>query len=199
MQGDVMSLIGQKAPAFKADALVGNEFKNLSLEDYRGKWTILFFYPLNFTFVCPTEITGFQDRLSEFRELGAEVIAVSVDSKFSHLAWNSTPRTKGGLGGIQYPLVADLNKEISRSYDVLLPSGVALRGLFLIDPDGTIQHSTINNLSVGRNVDETLRVLRAFQTAQKTGDVCPMNWTPGKDTMTPNPKGAQAWFERHGK
>ncbi|MBI3273134.1 MAG: peroxiredoxin [Planctomycetes bacterium] len=192
-----MPLVGQKAPAFKADAVVGTEFKSIQLEDYRGKWVVLFFYPLDFTFVCPTELTAFQDRLTEFRELGAEVVAVSVDSKFSHLAWNNTPRGKGGLGGVQYPILSDLSKEIARSYDVLLAAGYALRGLFLIDPEGMVQHATLNAPNVGRNVEETLRVLRASQTALKTGEVCPVNWAPGKETI--NPKSAGAWFEKHAR
>ena len=194
-----MSLVGQKAPTFKADALVGNDFKSISLEDHKGKWVVLFFYPLNFTFVCPTEITAFQDKLGQFKEAGAEVIAVSVDSKYSHLAWNNTARNRGGLGGVQFPLVSDLSKEVCKAYDVLLPSGIALRALFLIDPQGTIQHTTVNFLSVGRSVDETLRVLRAFQTVEKTGEVCPANWTPGKPTMPQNPSGAAIFFEKHAK
>ncbi len=192
-----MPLIGQKAPDFKADAVVGTEFRQVHLEDYRGKWVVLYFYPLDFTFVCPTEITSFSDRLKDFKEIGTEVIAVSIDSKFSHLAWNNMARNKGGLGGVQYPLVSDLQKTIARDYDVLLPTGFALRGLFVIDAEGVVQHATVNNTSVGRNIDEVLRTVKAFQTAAKTGEVCPMNWTPGKETI--NPKAAQAWFEKHGR
>ena len=194
------NLVGQKAPEFKLDAVVNGEFKPVSLADYKGKWVVLFFYPLDFTFVCPTEITAFSDRVEEFKKLGAEVLGVSVDSKFTHLAWINTPRAKGGLGPLGYPLLADLNKEVSRAYNVLLePPGIALRGLFLIDPDGAVQQQTVNNLPVGRSVDETLRLLQAFQQTKKSGEVCPANWAPGKDTMKPDPKGSLKYFEAHAK
>ena len=157
-------LVGNKAPAFKADAVIGNEFKTITLDDYKGKWKVLFFYPLDFTFVCPTEITAFSDSIGKFKELNTQVIGVSVDSKFSHLAWTQTPRNKGGLGTIEYPLVADLTKKIATDYGVLLEDGgVALRGLFIIDPDNMVQQATINNLGVGRNIDEVLRLVEAFQ------------------------------------
>jgi peroxiredoxin (alkyl hydroperoxide reductase subunit C) len=193
----MVNLVGQKAPEFKLDAVVNGEFRTVSLADYRGKWVVLFFYPLDFTFVCPTEIVAFSDRVEEFRKLGAEVLAASVDSKYTHLAWINTPREKGGLGPMKIALLADLNKETARAYNVLMePPGVALRGLFIIDAEGVVQHQTVNNLGVGRNVDEVLRLVQAFQFVQKSGEVCPINWTPGKATMKPDPKGSQEYFKK---
>ncbi len=188
--------VGQLAPDFTATAVIDQEFKEISLSEYRGKYVVLYFYPLDFTFVCPTEITAFSDRYNEFSSKNTEVIGVSVDSQFSHLAWIQTPRNQGGIGDINYPLVADIKKEISAGYNVLDPSeGIALRGLFIIDPSGVIMHSTINNLPVGRNVDETLRVLQAFQYVQANPDeVCPANWTPGEKTMKPDPVGSKEYF-----
>ncbi|MFM7235676.1 MAG: peroxiredoxin, partial [Cyanobium sp.] len=152
-------LVGLPAPDFTATAVVDQEFKEITLSHYRGKYVVLFFYPLDFTFVCPTEITAFSDRHGDFSSRNTEVIGVSVDSQFSHLAWVQTDRKAGGLGDIAYPLVADLKKEIARAYGVLdEDAGIALMGLFIIDPEGVIMHSTINNLPVGRSVDETLRV-----------------------------------------
>lgn len=147
---------------------------------------ILFFYPLDFTFVCPTEITAFSDRQKEFAELNTEILGVSVDSQFSHLAWIQTDRREGGVGDLAYPLVSDLKREISTAYGVLSPDGVALRGLFLIDPEGVVQHATVNNLAFGRNMDEALRVLQALQYVQQNPDeVCPAGWKPGEKTMKP--------------
>ena len=188
--------VGQKAPDFTATAVVDQEFKEISLSQYKGKYVVLFFYPLDFTFVCPTEITAFSDRYSDFSSKNTEVLGVSVDSQFSHLSWIQTARNQGGLGDINYPLVSDLKKEIATAYNVLDDAeGVALRGLFIIDPDGVIMHSTINNLPVGRNVDETLRVLQAFQYVQANPDeVCPANWTPGEKTMKPDPEGSKEYF-----
>lgn len=188
--------VGQSAPDFTATAVVDQEFKTIKLSDYRGQYVVLFFYPLDFTFVCPTEITAFSDRYDEFTSLNAEVLGVSVDSEFSHLAWIQTERKAGGLGDLAYPLVSDIKKEISTAYNVLEPeAGVALRGLFLIDKDGTIQHATINNLSFGRSVDETLRVLQAVQHVQSHPDeVCPAGWTPGDKTMTPDPIKSKEFF-----
>ena len=145
---------------------------------------------------CPTEIIAFSERHSEFAALKAQVIGVSVDSHFTHLAWINTPRTAGGLGGINYPLVADLDKSISRDYGVLLDAGISLRGLFLIDPSGTIRQSTINDLPVGRNVDEVLRLIKAFQFTDKHGEVCPANWQEGSDSMKPDPEGSKEYFEK---
>jgi peroxiredoxin (alkyl hydroperoxide reductase subunit C) len=187
--------VASKAPEFAGDAVIGTEMKPIKLSDYKGKWVVLFFYPLDFTFVCPTEIVAFNDRLDEFKKLGVEVIGASVDSKFSHLAWNQTPRDKGGLGGIKYPLLADITKNISRDYGVLLEGGgVALRGLFLIDPEGNLQYQTVNNLSVGRSVDETLRIIKAFQYTQKHGEVCPADWNEGKSAMKANQEGVSKYL-----
>jgi peroxiredoxin 2/4 len=175
--------VGSPAPKFSLDALHEGQFKRISLEDYKGKWLVVFFYPLDFTFVCPTEILAFSDRIGEFHRLGAEVLGASVDSKYTHLAWTEKPRGQGGIEGLQYPLLADLNKQMAADYGVLTEAGVALRGLFLIDPEGVIQHTTINNLGVGRSVDETLRVLQAFQYVKKHGEVCPAGWKPGEKAM----------------
>jgi peroxiredoxin (alkyl hydroperoxide reductase subunit C) len=189
-------LVGLPAPDFTATAVVDQEFKTVSLADYRGKYVVLFFYPLDFTFVCPTEITAFSDRYADFSSRNTEVLGVSVDSQFSHLAWVQTDRKNGGLGDISYPLVADLKKEISRDYNVLdEEAGIALRGLFIIGPDGVIRHSTINFLPVGRSVDETLRVLQAFQYVDSHPDeVCPANWQPGEKTMNPDPVKSKDFF-----
>jgi len=187
--------VQQPAPNFKGHAVVNGQFKEIQLSDYKGKYLVLFFYPLDFTFVCPTEIIAFSDRAEEFRQLGCEVVAVSVDSHFCHLAWVNTPRKAGGLGNMQIPLLADLSKQISRDYGVLLEdAGIALRGLFIIDPNGTVRQITVNDLPVGRSVDETLRLLKAFQYTDKHGEVCPANWQPDKPTI--NPKNAKDYFEK---
>ncbi|MEC7641535.1 MAG: peroxiredoxin, partial [Nitrospinota bacterium] len=149
-------------------------------------------------FVCPTEIVGFSDQIEEFKKRNVEVIGVSIDSQFSHLAWRNTDRKKGGLGNITYPLVADLDKSISREYDVLLGAGIALRGLFLIDKEGVVQHQIINNLPLGRSIDEALRMVDALQYFENNGEVCPANWKPGADGMKPDPKGSQNYFKKHG-
>ena len=185
------------APDFAATALVGEEFKNIKLSDYKGKYVLLYFYPLDFTFVCPTEIIAFDEKLAEFKKRNTEVLGVSVDSQFSHLAWNKLERTKGGLGGVRYPLIADLNKNIARSYGVLLEdAGIALRGLFIIDKEGIIRHLLVNDLPLGRSVDEAIRVLDALQFVEKHGEVCPANWQPGEATMKPDPKGYQDYFQK---
>jgi peroxiredoxin 2/4 len=188
--------VGQTAPDFTATAVFDQEFKTIKLSDYRGKYVILFFYPLDFTFVCPTEITAFSDRFDEFSKIGTEVLGVSVDSEFSHLAWIQSDRKSGGVGDLTYPLVSDIKKEISAAYNVLDPeAGVALRGLFIIDKDGVIQHATINNLSFGRSVDETLRTLQAIQHVQSHPDeVCPAGWQPGDQTMVPDPVKSKVFF-----
>lgn len=191
-----MPQVTSKAPDFKAQAVVNGQFKEVSLRDYEGKWKVLFFYPLDFTFVCPTEIIAFSERHSEFEALKTQVLGISVDSHFTHLAWINTSRKEGGLGGINYPLVADLDKSISRDYGVLLDAGISLRGLFLIDPSGTIRQSTINDLPVGRNVDEVLRLIKAFQFTDEHGEVCPANWQEGSDSMVPDPEGSKAYFEK---
>ncbi len=188
--------VGQVAPDFTATAVVDQEFKTIKLSDYRGKYVVLFFYPLDFTFVCPTEITAFSDEYSSFEDIKAEVLGVSIDSEFSHLAWIQTDRKLGGVGDLNYPLVSDIKKEISAAYNVLDPEvGVALRGLFIIDQEGIVQHTTINNLSFGRSVDETLRVLQAVQHVQSHPDeVCPAGWQPGDATMNPDPIKSREFF-----
>ena len=188
--------VGQPAPNFTTTAVVDQEFKTIKLSDYLGKYVVMFFYPLDFTFVCPTEVTAFSDRYDEFSRLDAAVLGVSVDSEFSHLAWIQTDRKSGGVGDLNYPLVSDLKKEISAAYNVLEPeAGIALRGLFIIDREGIIQHMTVNNLAFGRNVDETLRTLQAIQYVQNNpGEVCPVDWTPGAKTMKPDPVGSKEYF-----
>ncbi len=174
--------IGGPAPDFNMPSTknMENLDKNVSLADYRGKWLVLFFYPLDFTFVCPTEIIAFSDAADRFRAAGAEILGVSTDSKFSHRAWIKTPRDKNGLGELNFPLASDLTKDVSRKYGVLAEDkGIALRGLYIIDPKGVLQYQVIHNLDVGRSVDETLRVLQAFQ----TGSLCPANWKPGQPTL----------------
>lgn len=192
----IKPLVQHNAPDFKGVAVVNKEFKEISLKDYKGKWLCLFFYPLDFTFVCPTEIIAFSDRIDDFKKLGCEVVGASIDSQFSHLAWINTARNQGGLGDLKYPLLADINKEASRAYQVLTDGGVALRGLFLINPNGKIAYQVVHDLGVGRSVDETLRVLEAFQYVEKHGEVCPANWKKGSDTMKPDPKGSQDYFKK---
>ena len=189
------TLVQRPAPDFKAEALLGEEFKPVSLNDYRGKWVCLFFYPLDFTFVCPTEITAFNDAQKTFKDANCEILGCSVDSKFSHLAWAKTPRKEGGIGKLTIPLIADIKKEIGRSYGVLLDSGITLRGLFLINPKGVIQYQVVHDLGIGRNVEEVIRVLKALQEVEKTGEVCPANWTPGKKTMKPDPVKSKDYFQ----
>lgn len=190
-----MSLVQKPAPEFKADAVVGKVFKSVSLGDYKGKWLVLFFYPLDFTFVCPTEITAFSDRVEDFKKVGAEIVGCSIDSKFTHLAWINTPRKEGGLGDIKYPLMADVTKQIAKDYGVLIEgAGIALRGLFLINPEGKVAYQVVHDLGVGRSVDETLRVIKAFQQVAKTGEVCPANWNEGKKTMKPDPAKSKEYF-----
>jgi peroxiredoxin 1 len=189
------AFIGKPAPEFTTDAVVDGDFKTVSLADYRGKYVILFFYPLDFTFVCPTEIIAFSDRIQEFKNLDVVVLAASTDSKFSHLAWINQPRKHGGLGEMNIPVLADTNHKISREYGVLKEDeGIAYRGLFIIDPNGILRQITINDLPVGRSVDETLRLVQAFQFVDKHGEVCPAGWTPGKDTIKPDPKKSQEFF-----
>ena len=174
--------VGQKAPDFVMPTTRNMDSLDhvAKLADYKGKWLVLFFYPLDFTFVCPTEIRGFNSRLADFKEAGAEILGVSVDSVYSHRAWIRTPQAEGGLGGLEYPLASDLTKEVARQYGVLVEEeGIALRGLFIIDPDGILRYSVVSDLNVGRSVDETLRVLQALQ----TGGLCPIDWHPGERTL----------------
>ena len=189
--------VQKEAPDFTATAVVNEEFKEIKLSSYRGKYVVLFVYPLDFTFVCPTEIVAFSDRIKDFHDRGAEVLGVSIDSQFSHLAWIQTPRATGGLGGLTYPLVADLTKKISSDYGVLLDGGIALRGTFIIDQKGIVRAATIHDLPLGRSIDEALRVLDALQHFEKHGEVCPADWKPGKDAL--NPKKANEYFEKANK
>jgi len=169
-------LVGQMAPSFKAQAYVNGEIKEVSLSDYKGKWVVLFFYPLDFTFVCPTEILEFNQKVDEFKKQNAQLIGASIDSVYSHKAWCE----QGGLGKLNFPLVSDLTKKISQDYGILLEDkGISLRGTFIIDPEGKVRAAVVHDLQVGRNVDETLRVLNAFQ----TGELCPVNWNPGQKTL----------------
>jgi len=195
-----MIQIGQKAPDFKAAAVMEDgSFKDISLSDYKGKYVVLFFYPLDFTFVCPTEIVAFSDTAGEFQKRGVQVLGASIDSKFSHLAWRKTPKKEGGLGDIKYPLLADVTKEISRKYNVLLEdAGIALRGLFLIDKEGTLRHMVVNDLPLGRSVEEALRMIDALQYFEKNGEVCPANWKPGSDTIKPDVEKSKQYFSKHG-
>ncbi len=190
-------LVGKNAPDFKADAVVGGDFKTVSLSDYKGKNVLLFFYPLDFTFVCPTEMHAFQEKLEQFKKLNTEVIGVSVDSKFSHLAWLNTKKDEGGIEGVKYPIVSDINKTIARDYDVLIPGdGIALRGAFLIDKAGKVRHQTVNDLPLGRNIDEFLRLVEALQFHEENGDVCPANWKKGEKSMKANTAGLKAYFKK---
>lgn len=188
------TLVQQDAPDFKTTALAGKLFKEIQLSDYKGKWLVLFFYPLDFTFVCPTEITAFSDRIDDFKKIECEVLGCSIDSQFTHLAWVNTPRKEGGLGDIEYPLLADVTKKIAEDYGVLTAGGIALRGLFLINPEGKVAYNVTHDLGVGRSVDEVLRVLKAFQQLAKTGEVCPANWSEGKKTMKPDPVKSKEYF-----
>jgi len=188
-------LVTQPAPDFKANAVMPDgTFKEVKLSDYQGKYVVLFFYPLDFTFVCPTEIIAFSDKAAEFEKLGVQVLGVSVDSHYTHLAWRNLPRTEGGLGQIDYPLIADLNKEISKAYDVLLAGGIALRGLFLIDKSGVVRHQVVNDLPLGRSVDEALRMVQALRFVEEHGEVCPANWHQGSRTIKPTVKESKAFF-----
>lgn len=176
-------LTGKTAPNFKATTVFGSEFKEVNLSDYRGKYVLLFFYPLDFTFVCPTELHAFQGKLNEFKERNVEVLGCSIDSQFSHLAWLQTPKGKGGIEGIQYGLVSDIGGRIARDYDVMSDEGVAYRGLFLIDKEGVVRHQIVNDLPLGRNVDEAVRMVDALQHIEKHGEVCPANWNKGDDAI----------------
>lgn len=194
------TLVTKEAPNFKADAVLpDNSFGTVELASYRGKYVYLLFYPLDFTFVCPSEILAFNKKLDEFKSRNCEVIAVSVDSKFTHLAWKNTPVDNGGIGNVQYPMVADLNKEITRSYGIEHPASVALRGLFLIDPKGIVRHCVINDLPLGRSVDEALRMLDALQFTDTHGEVCPANWKQGDEAMKPTAEGVAAYLAKHSK
>ena len=192
------ALVAKPAPNFTAQAVMPDgSFKEIKLSDYKGKYVILFFYPLDFTFVCPTEIIAFSNSMDEFKKRNTEVLGVSIDSHFSHLAWRNTDRKNGGLGDIAYPLVADVNKKITYDYGVMHEAGIAFRGLFLIDKEGVVQHQLINNLPLGRNIDEALRMVDALQFHENNGEVCPANWKNGEDGMKPDPSGSKTYFDKH--
>ena len=189
-------LVQKPAPEFTAQAVMPNgSFQQVSLSDYRGKYVVLFFYPLDFTFVCPTEIIAFSDAASLFAERGVQLLSCSIDSQFTHLAWRQVPRKQGGLGEIEFPMVADLDKKIASDYGVLLPEGVALRGRFLIDKDGVGRHQVVNDLPLGRSVDEALRMVDALQFFEQNGEVCPANWKQGEPTIKPTPQRSREYFE----
>ncbi|WP_300366135.1 peroxiredoxin [Hydrogenimonas sp.] len=193
-------LVTKKAPDFTANAVLGNNeiVDNFNLyENFGEKGTVLFFYPLDFTFVCPSEIIAFDHRLDEFTSRGINVIGCSIDSHFTHLAWKNTPVDEGGIGQVRYPLVADLTKQIAADYDVLLDAGVALRGSFLIDTDGTIRHAVINDLPLGRNIDEMLRMIDAMLFTNEYGEVCPAGWHKGEEGMKADPKGVAEYLAKH--
>ena len=180
-----MVLVGKTAPSFKVTAVFKGEFKEISLEDYRGKYVVLFFYPLDFTFVCPTELHAFQEKLNEFEKLNTIVLGCSVDSQFSHKAWLSTPKEKGGIQGIEYGLIADLGGKVAKDYDVLSDENIAYRGLFLIDQQGVVRHQLVNDLPLGRSITEALRVLEALQHVEKHGEVCPADWNKNQAAIKP--------------
>jgi peroxiredoxin 2/4 len=189
------TLVGKKAPYFEAEASIGADFKNITMNDYKGKYLCLFFYPLDFTFVCPTELHAFSDKMDEFKKRNCEVVACSIDSKFSHSAWLRTPRAQGGIEGVKYPILADLHKTIARSYGCLFEdAGIAFRGLFLIDKHGVVQHMLVNNLPLGRSVDEALRTLDAIQYHEEHGEVCPANWKKGEKAMKADNNGLKEFF-----
>ncbi len=194
-------LVGKEAPDFNAQAVMPDgSFAELSLSGMRGKYVVLFFYPLDFTFVCPSEIIAFDNKISEFKERNCEVVGVSVDSHFTHHAWRNTAVENGGIGAIQYPLVADLTKSIARDYDVLTGDGaVSYRGLFLIDKEGNVRHQIVNDLPLGRNVDEALRMVDALQFHEQHGEVCPANWAKGKSGMKPTADGVASYLAENAK
>jgi peroxiredoxin (alkyl hydroperoxide reductase subunit C) len=189
-------LVGKKAPDFTATAVLGNnDIKDITLSEFtKGKYTVLFFYPLDFTFVCPSELIAFDHRLAEFKSRNVEVIGVSIDSQFTHLAWKNTPVDKGGIGKVGYALVADIKHEIAKAYDVEAEGGVAFRGSFLIDKSGAVQHQIVNNLPLGRDIDEMLRMVDALQFFEENGEVCPAGWKKGKKGMTASTEGVAAYL-----
>lgn len=189
-------LVGKKAPEFSLKAVVNGKILNhFSLSSLRGQYVVLFFYPLDFTFVCPTELHAFQERLPEFEKRGAAVVGCSVDSCFSHAAWLNTPRSKGGIEGVQYPILSDINKLVCREYDVLKEDeGIAYRGLFLIDKEGVVRHQIVNDLPLGRSVDEVLRMIDALIFFENHGEVCPADWKHGKKSMKATPEGLVEYF-----
>jgi peroxiredoxin (alkyl hydroperoxide reductase subunit C) len=193
-------LVTKEAPDFTAQAVMpDNSFAEIKLSSFRGKYVVLFFYPLDFTFVCPSEILAFNKAVKVFAKKNAQVLGVSVDSHFTHWAWRQTPVNKGGIGEIAFPLVADLNKKIARDYDVLLNDSVALRGLFLIDQKGIVRHQLVNDLPLGRNVEEAVRLLDALTFTEEHGEVCPANWKEGDEAMKPTAEGVASYLAKHSK
>ena len=188
-------LVGKPAPDFTAQAVYGNnEIKELTLSSLKGKYVVLFFYPLDFTFVCPSELIAFDHRLAEFKARGVEVLSCSIDSHFTHLAWKNTPVNNGGIGKVGYPMVADINHAIAQAYDVESAGGVAFRGSFLIDKAGLVRHQVINDLPLGRNVDEMLRMVDALQFTEEHGEVCPAGWKKGEKGMTASTEGVAKYL-----
>ena len=195
-------LVGKPAPDFTAQAVMGNnEIRDFTLsQEINGKYAVVFFYPLDFTFVCPSELIAFDHRLDEFKQRGVEVIGISIDSQYTHLAWKNTPVNNGGIGQVRYPLVADIKHEICRAYDVeFAPAGVAFRGSFLIDQKGIVRHQVINDLPLGRNVDEMLRMVDALQFTEAHGEVCPAGWSKGKAGMKGSTAGVAEYLAQHAK
>lgn len=192
-------LVGKKAPDFTATAVLGNnEIKDITFSQVtKGKYAVVFFYPLDFTFVCPSELIAFDHRLEEFRQRNVEVLGVSIDSQFSHLAWKNTPVNKGGIGQVQYTLVADIKHEICRAYDVEAEGGVAFRGSFLIDKNGVVRHQVVNDLPLGRNIDEMIRMVDALQFTEEHGEVCPAGWNKGKAGMKASTNGVAEYLAEH--
>jgi peroxiredoxin (alkyl hydroperoxide reductase subunit C) len=192
-----MTLVRKQAPLFVESAVYKKEFVQVNLDAYRGKWVVLFFYPMDFTFVCPTEIIAMSDAMAEFEKRDTAVLGASVDSQFSHLAWTNIPRNEGGLGDLNFPLIADFSKKIAEDYGVLLPEGMALRSTFIIDPEGVVQFELVHDLSVGRNVKEIIRNLDALKYARIHGEVCPAGWTPGEDTIVPDVEKCKDYFNKN--
>tara|TARA_A100001015_G_C14891013_1_gene672405 strand:- start:138 stop:767 length:630 start_codon:yes stop_codon:yes gene_type:complete len=198
-----MSLVGKEAPDFNVKAVLngGEIVDSYTLSQHRGKYVVLFFYPLDFTFVCPTELHAFQEKLDQFKEKNVELIACSVDSWFSHVAWLNTPKNQGGIQGVTYPILSDFRKTISQDYDVLVEDetvgefGASYRGLFLIDKEGIVRHQVVNDLPLGRNVDETLRMVDALQFNETHGEVCPANWNQGDRAMSADRSGVEGYFQ----
>ncbi len=191
------SLVQKSAPPFTTQAVMADgTFQDVSLDDYRGQYVVLFFYPLDFTFVCPTEIIAFSDAVDQFAGRGVQLLSCSIDSVYTHLAWRQRSREEGGLGAVEFPMLSDLSKQIATEYGVLLESGVSLRGLFLIDKQGAVRHQVINDLPLGRSVDEALRMVDALRFFEEHGEVCPANWRRGAPTIKPDPVSSREYFEQ---
>ncbi len=190
-------LVGKRAPSFSCQAIVNEEVKDIYFEDFKDAYKVLFFYPLDFTFVCPTELHAFQESISEFEQRNAVILGVSVDSVYSHLAWLAQPKEQGGIQGITYPLLSDITKSISRAYEVLdEDKGIALRGIFIIDNENIVQVAQINNLSLGRNTQEVLRLLDAVHFTKEHGQVCPANWTEEEKGLKPTQEGLKEYYKK---